>query len=62
LRAAVARDLLSVSGRVPRGMKAKPSTAGHTDALTWNYTKNHGAGRKAGPIDDHTLAGIAQRH
>ena len=43
-------------------MKAKPSTAGHTDPLTRNYTKNHGARRKAGPVNDHTFSGITQRY
>ena len=32
-----------------------------TDAVSWDHTEHHRAGREAGPVNDDGLAGIPQR-
>src|SRR5712691_10626188 len=52
--------MLAVVARVPGGMESKPRTLGHTNAFAWNDAQDHGAGRKAGTINDDAFAGCAQ--
>ena len=43
-------------------MKAEPRARRDTDALARDDAKHQRARRKAGPIDDYVLAGVAHRH
>ncbi len=60
LRRLRARDRSAIFAGTPRGMEAEACPRRHADAVPRNRAEHHGAGRKAGPVDDHPFARTAQ--